>query len=451
MISNIFAMPGSPAFVSDDVARAMASEALDLATQSQPSALTSPWIVEAALATGVATTSGDAATFVDGAVVTDGGGVSGSDISIADIALASSLFTYDVSGGVAALAGVPPAASGPPHVGEAGIGYQLYSAFGARTVQIVENGPALATGDKIFLRFPAIKGVTGAAADAVSVTLTLDDGGPGDRWMYSPEDGSFVLGSSDDITASIGEPTIEFSDNGDGTAEMTFTWAAAATVAAGWRLGIGAYSSADQTTKGIEFDDYQVTVGDTSPHGSGGVAGGYGLVVADPSTGSHRATLPFVLAVTTTKPQVTGPIMQVVGTTGGQAGDLIVDVRLIEGGKLQLGISEDAGTTTYTATVPAGAWAAATSAEVAVRIAGTDVELFINGVRATGLILAASPTAINSYSVASNIAGDVAIPATITAVRDANGINASAEDPPIMTEDEYEALVLKPSAVDIIA
>ena len=449
MISNIFAMPGSPASISDEVARAMAREAMDLATRSQPGALSVPWLDAADLVTGVATTSGGAATWANGAVVTDGGGVNGSDLSIADITTAAALFTYTVTGSVTYLIGAPPAIQGPPHVGVAGIGYRIFTYYQARMAQIVANGPALGAGDKIFLRFPAIKGADGAAAEGFGTSIALADGGPGDRWFFDLADGSVIFGSSDDISSSLDDPTVEFSDNGDGSAEITLTWVAAASVAAGWKIGISSYDSLDQQGHGIEFDGYQVTVGDTSPHGTGDVPGGYGLVVADPEVGSHRATLPFVLALTAAKPASDGTVMEISGTTGGQAGDLVATV-VVASGKPQLQVSEDGGATTLTATVPAGAWSTSVVAEVAVRIAGQDVELFIAGRRKTALRLAATPTAIDTYAVASTVAGTAVAAMTISAALDADGLVIEGDDPPMMTQTEYDALALKPSAVDIV-
>jgi len=434
MRHNIFAMPGSTA--RDDVARTMAQKAIDLATRSLRNVAGVSWFDTTGLATGVATTDGRAPTWSGNAIVTDAGSMT--DISVADITTAAAIYTQNVTGTVTDLTGVPPAVNGPPHVGAAGIGYRIHSHYAARVTHIISSGPALSAGDKVFLRFPAIKGVDGAAAEAVWTTMVLGDGGAYKSWWYALTDGAY-MSTTGSMASFVNPPTTEFTDNGDGSGELTITFEANQSVSSGWILGIGPFHGTQQTSTGIEFDDAQVLVGDTSPHGGGG-GGGYGLVVADPSMGSHRAALPFVLRLEAAKPGSDATVAEVLGTTGGTAGDLVVRL-VVASGSPQLTVSEDGGTTIYTATTPPAAWSSA--AVVEMRVADDAVELFVDGDRLTEIPLQDVPSAIDSYAVAATAT------MTLVDVQDADGLVIENNDPAMMLQAEYDALPIKPSYVEI--
>ena len=441
MIHNIFATPGSTA--RDDVARAMAQKAIDLATRPLRSVAGISWFDTTGLATGVATTDARAPTWSGNAIVTAAGMT---DISVADITTAAAIYTNNVTGTVTDLTGVPPAVEGPPHVGAAGIGYRVYSFFSARVVRIISSGPALSTGDKVFLRFPAIKGVDGAATEHLWTTMALADGGAYKSWWYDLADGAYIAATGS-MASFVDPPTPEFTDKSDGTGEITITFKANQAVAAGWMLGISPYHTSNQTGTGIEFDDVQALVGDTSPHGGGG-GGGYGLVVADPSTGSHRAALPFVLRLEAAKPGSDATVAEVLGTTGGAAGDLVVRL-VVASGSPQLTVSEDGGTTTYAATTPPAAWSS--SAVVEMRVAAAAVELFVDGDRLTEIPLQATPSAIDGYAVAATVDGSATATMTLVDVQDADGLVIENNDPALMLQAEYDALPIKPNYVEVFA
>lgn len=429
MISNIWLRPGSGA-----------PGAAPAASGCKPLFVSTLWLdtIAETLATGVATTDGGTPTWSAGALTTVGG-TSPISIPAEDIPSTAALYTYTLTGTVMAWTGTPLVATDSPAVGTGGLGYQLFSFYYTRRAVIVTDGPALSTGDKVHLRFPHIKGVAGSAADGVNVILAIQDGGLGDGWNYSLTDGSLLLGSSDSIAAYFGAvPSVELTDNGDGSVELTLTWTAAGDVAAGWLLGVSPYSAADQASKGIEFDTAEVIVSDTSPHG-GSVSGGYGLVVADPAVGSHRAALPFVLSVTAAKPESNGTVIEIVGTTGGQAGDLVVRLETVNG-ELRLTASEDGGTTTLQATVPADSWLTTAAAPVALRMTGDEVVLFVDGRAATGLPLAAAPSGIDSYSVAARGDGASAVSMAIEEVAEANGLSTVSDVLRVMTTAERESL-----------
>lgn len=267
--------------------------------------------------------------------------------------------------------------------------------------------PALTAGTTLWLHLPKVMLHN---ETVLEVHLFLEDGNGSSRGVMfldlpnnGLEFGSWASGGVNFIGDHITQPTINdisITDLGGGIYDVKIPYAVTTNTPTNWGLYICTDAS-DDTYDGdgsdimVEFVAPVVIPDSTdATWPADGVAG---WEVADPSVGTHRQAVPLALAVVAAAPtgETTGAL-EIVGTNAQSTAGFVSRLNLTAAGEPQLYLSEDAGATSRTMTLPVEQWTAENPREIALlvleRAMVPELVLAFDRVVVTGIAIGEMPT-----------------------------------------------------------